>query len=231
MPGRRRADTRGRGEAARNAETPGPRSGPGPWSPARPIEPRSGRHAEPAVYGQRRLRPLARRALMILRPLRVAIRARKPWVLARWSRLGWNVRFMARYPKFKTLRGAESYPCGAAKSILGRDRGGIRGVLGGQGLRSSTVCAGWRVVDPVICGRRRPMKMCRCQRSLPAARIRPPSGTMRPATRRETTVVGVSMSGGTSGLVARRLLAWSFPRSSVRACEYPVDSLLGSPAG
>lgn len=46
------------------------------------------------VYGQRRLRPLARRADRILRPSAVAIRARKPWVRARLRLLGWKVRFM-----------------------------------------------------------------------------------------------------------------------------------------
>jgi hypothetical protein len=41
----------------------------------------------------RRARPLARRALMILRPLFVAMRARKPCVRARLRRLGWKVLF------------------------------------------------------------------------------------------------------------------------------------------
>jgi hypothetical protein len=43
------------------------------------------------VAGQRgvsRARPLARRACKTFRPLRVALRARKPWVLARLRRLG-----------------------------------------------------------------------------------------------------------------------------------------------
>ena len=38
--------------------------------------------------GVRRARPLARRACRTLRPLRVALRARKPWVRARLMRLG-----------------------------------------------------------------------------------------------------------------------------------------------
>src|SRR5699024_10205956 len=42
----------------------------------------------------RRLRPLARRALMIARPDLVAMRARKPWRRRRLILLGWNVRFM-----------------------------------------------------------------------------------------------------------------------------------------
>lgn len=46
------------------------------------------------VQWVRRTRPLARRALRTLRPLRVALRARKPWLRARFRRLGWNVRFM-----------------------------------------------------------------------------------------------------------------------------------------
>ena len=41
----------------------------------------------------REWRPLLRRALSTLRPLRVRIRARKPWVLARLRLLGWYVRF------------------------------------------------------------------------------------------------------------------------------------------
>ena len=44
--------------------------------------------------GTRRARPLARRAFKTLRPLRVAMRARKPWVRARLSVLGWKVLFM-----------------------------------------------------------------------------------------------------------------------------------------
>ena len=40
------------------------------------------------AQGIRRARPLARRALRTLRPLRVALRARKPWVRARFRRLG-----------------------------------------------------------------------------------------------------------------------------------------------
>jgi hypothetical protein len=38
--------------------------------------------------GISRARPLARRACKTLRPLRVALRARKPWVRARLRRLG-----------------------------------------------------------------------------------------------------------------------------------------------
>jgi hypothetical protein len=44
---------------------------------------------------ERRLRPLARRALMTACPARVAIRARKPCLRARFRQLGWNVRFIA----------------------------------------------------------------------------------------------------------------------------------------
>src|SRR5690606_36520042 len=62
---------------------------------AGPAQPRlarqSGRgHHRYAAYGIRRLRPLARRALMTLRPSAVAIRARKPCVRARLSLLGWK---------------------------------------------------------------------------------------------------------------------------------------------
>ena len=41
------------------------------------------------VYGQRRARPFARRALNTLRPPLVAMRARKPWVRLRRRLLGW----------------------------------------------------------------------------------------------------------------------------------------------
>jgi hypothetical protein len=46
-----------------------------------------------AAQGVRRARPLARRALITLSPLRVAQRARNPWVRARFRRLGLNVCF------------------------------------------------------------------------------------------------------------------------------------------
>lgn len=42
----------------------------------------------------RRFRPLARRAFNIFLPLRVFIRARKPWLRFRFILLGWNVLFM-----------------------------------------------------------------------------------------------------------------------------------------
>ena len=45
--------------------------------------------------GVSRARPFARRALITRRPPRVRILARKPWVRARFSRLGWKVLFMA----------------------------------------------------------------------------------------------------------------------------------------
>jgi hypothetical protein len=47
-------------------------------------------------YGQRRLRPFARRRASNRRPLLVAMRARKPWVRARCRLLGLKVRFIAR---------------------------------------------------------------------------------------------------------------------------------------
>lgn len=53
--------------------------------PCAPRKTRVGRHV---VYGERRARPLARRALIIARPLLVAIRARKPCVRLRWRLLG-----------------------------------------------------------------------------------------------------------------------------------------------
>jgi len=52
------------------------------------------------AQGMRRWRPLARRAFSTLRPPRVAMRARKPWVRARLIRLGWKVRFMTVVPTF-----------------------------------------------------------------------------------------------------------------------------------
>ena len=47
-------------------------------------------------YGQRRLRPFARRRASNRRPLLLAMRARKPWVRARCKLLGLKVRFIAR---------------------------------------------------------------------------------------------------------------------------------------
>jgi hypothetical protein len=58
-----------------------------------------------ARYGQRRLRPLARRRASNRRPLLVAMRARNPWVRARCKLLGLKVRFIARLeqkPRFKS---------------------------------------------------------------------------------------------------------------------------------
>ena len=48
-----------------------------------------------AGYGVSCARPFARRRFRTRRPALVAIRARKPWVRARFKLLGWNVRFMA----------------------------------------------------------------------------------------------------------------------------------------
>ena len=46
-------------------------------------------------YGASCARPFARRRFRTRRPAFVAIRARNPWVRARLSLLGWNVRFIA----------------------------------------------------------------------------------------------------------------------------------------
>ena len=47
-----------------------------------------------AYQGVSLARPRARRRLITARPALVAIRARKPWVRARFRLLGWNVRFI-----------------------------------------------------------------------------------------------------------------------------------------
>jgi hypothetical protein len=57
---------------------------------------------EAARYAIRRLRPFARRRLSTFRPPCVFIRWRKPCVLARRRRFGWNVRFM-REPFFRPI--------------------------------------------------------------------------------------------------------------------------------
>ena len=44
--------------------------------------------ANDGLYSARRARPFERRALITLRPLRVAIRARKPWLRTRLRLLG-----------------------------------------------------------------------------------------------------------------------------------------------
>ena len=55
------------------------------------LSPRS----DPTDQADRRLRPLSRRALMIARPERVRMRARKPCLRARRRLFGWKVRFTA----------------------------------------------------------------------------------------------------------------------------------------
>lgn len=50
------------------------------------------------VQADKRLRPLARRRLITLRPPTDDIRARKPWVRLRFTLDGWNVRFTALSP-------------------------------------------------------------------------------------------------------------------------------------
>ncbi len=54
--------------------------------------------ADPPDQADSRVRPLSRRALMIDRPARVRIRARKPCLRARRRVLGWNVRFTGSRP-------------------------------------------------------------------------------------------------------------------------------------
>ncbi len=54
--------------------------------------------ADPPDQAESRVRPLSRRALMIDRPARVRIRARKPCLRARRRVLGWNVRFTVSRP-------------------------------------------------------------------------------------------------------------------------------------
>jgi hypothetical protein len=61
-----------------------------------PVSSSGGYLACSSLYqAQRRARPLARRRASTWRPFLVAMRARKPWVRARFKLLGWNVRFMA----------------------------------------------------------------------------------------------------------------------------------------
>lgn len=50
------------------------------------------------IQADRRLRPLARRRLITLRPPTDDMRARKPWVRFRFTLEGWNVRFTAFSP-------------------------------------------------------------------------------------------------------------------------------------
>jgi hypothetical protein len=77
------------------------------------------------------MRPLARRAFKTFRPLRVAIRARKPWVRARLRRLGWKVRFITDNPEHGAAKAADK---GTGKTrdyifalALGQRRGGEGG--------------------------------------------------------------------------------------------------------
>jgi hypothetical protein len=58
----------------------------------------------------------------------VAMRARKPWVLARRTLLGWYVRFMIQEVRKQTENGPAGYVWGPAMSIHGRFRPGIGSV-------------------------------------------------------------------------------------------------------
>jgi hypothetical protein len=49
-------------------------------------------------YADNRILPLALLRLMILLPCLVDIRLRKPWFRARLILLGWNVRFILKFP-------------------------------------------------------------------------------------------------------------------------------------
>lgn len=69
----------------------------------------------PANQDVSRARPLARRDFNTLRPFRVDILARKPWVRARFKRLGWNVCFMTLYPRRK--RGREHHAGSLEKDV------------------------------------------------------------------------------------------------------------------
>jgi hypothetical protein len=69
-------------------------------------------------YGVSRARPLARRDWITLRPFRVAIRARKPWVRARLMRLGWKVRFIFGSP-VKKLECLDIAGAGPQKGRIG----------------------------------------------------------------------------------------------------------------
>jgi hypothetical protein len=68
------------------------------------------------VHGQpdRRVRPLVRRRDRIVRPARVFMRCRKPWVFARRRVLGWNVRLDISGEPFDTDAG---HPAGTRDSI------------------------------------------------------------------------------------------------------------------
>lgn len=57
------------------------------------------------TVGTRRLRPLARRRLMTSRPCAVDMRVRKPWVWARFTLLGWYVRFIVLLRKMYVGQG------------------------------------------------------------------------------------------------------------------------------
>ena len=68
--------------------------------------------ADPPDQAESRVRPLSRRALMIARPARVRMRARKPCLRARRRLLGWNVRFTdSRLSRLLRLSGCSCRPC------------------------------------------------------------------------------------------------------------------------
>jgi hypothetical protein len=80
----------------------------GPREPDRPHASARTGSGESAHQAERRFLPLARRALITARPARVAMRARKPCLRARFRRLGWNVRFIDPFLSIRGLAGLGS---------------------------------------------------------------------------------------------------------------------------
>jgi len=76
-----------------------------------------------------RLRPFARRALMIARPLAVFMRTRKPWVFWRWVVDGWKVRFM-----WKPLLKLKECRAEAGKGVARNTRGEKPEIIADSGM-------------------------------------------------------------------------------------------------
>ena len=90
-------------------------------------------------YGVSCARPLARRRLSTRRPAFVAMRARNPWVLARFKLPGWNVRFIVFDLCLKTPASSSErkfcWGCAASVSPLGKVGG--KGTCGGNSCQPS----------------------------------------------------------------------------------------------
>src|SRR6476620_8174792 len=80
-------------------------------------EPMTRRQHAPEPQAESSVRPLRRRAARMLRPARVRIRRRNPWVLARRRLFGWKVRLLTMFlssgggPKARVVEEPVAFGC------------------------------------------------------------------------------------------------------------------------